>query len=150
MDRKPQLVITMGLPYSGKSTHCKSLIELGWTVLCPDEFRYAIYGQEFLAIGEAWVWAAVTASARALLRLNHSVIIDATNTHKAARSTWVKMAKEFDIQLQAVVFNTPIDECKRRAMANNADHMVPVITRMADQWEPIENEEDIFVWTKLD
>jgi predicted kinase len=144
-EHKPSLVITIGPPKSGKSTHVDNLTPFGWTVLCPDDFRWAIYGQEFFKQGEPFVWASVEAAARAILRRNGKVVIDATNTTVAARSTWVRLAKEFDIQLEALQFNTPLYRCEERALLDDSKHMLPIINRMFKQWEAIQEREDIKV-----
>jgi predicted kinase len=138
---KPELCITIGLPKSGKSTFLDEHTSTEVTILCPDDFRWAIYGQEFFKQGEPFVWACVEAAARAILRRGGSVVIDATNTTTAARSTWRKLAHEFDLQLLALVFKTPYDVCIARA----ENHMVPVIARMYKQWEDIQEWEKIKV-----
>jgi predicted kinase len=144
-ENHPRLVITIGLPKSGKSTHLDNIGPFGWTILCPDDFRWAIYGQEFFKQGEPFVWAAVEAAARAILRRNGHVIIDATNMTLAARSTWRRLAREFDIQLEALVWDIPYDLCQMRAREEGAYHMEEVILRMFKQWEAIQDWEKIKV-----
>lgn len=135
-----ELIIMVGLPYSGKSTYCDNME--GWTVLCPDDFRLAIHGKEFLASAEPFVWACVEASADALLRRGNKVLVDATNTNYKARQLWRKLARKHGIQLRAVVIQTSTRDCILRAELNNADHMVPIIERMADGWISVD-EDDI-------
>lgn len=133
---KPRLVITVGLPKSGKSTYVDKH-GFGWSIICPDDIRWDVYGREFWSTGEPFVWAVAEAAVRSMLRRNQQVIVDATNTTKRARSTWVRVAHDNDIRLEALVFNTSLDGCIEQARQDDAEHMIPIIERMHRQWEPV-------------
>lgn len=134
------MIVLCGLPLSGKSTHAETLKQDGWAVVCPDDVRLALHGREYHRPAEPVVWAVADLMARALLMGGHSVAIDATNTTRKRRAPWISIAHEFDIEPTAVVMDAPASTCKDRAFAAGKKHMVPVIDRMAGQWEPIEEE----------
>lgn len=140
-----RLAILCGLPQSGKSTYARELRRGDpWVVICPDEIRWALYGQDYFQAGEPFVWANAELMARSLLRNEHMVLIDATNSTAKRRRQWVSLAQEFDMDLCAYVLNTPAEECIRRANRNNKLYMKWVIERMAKQFEPV-TEEGIYV-----
>lgn len=136
------LAIMVGLPLSGKSTYAKKMKEEeGWTILCPDEFRLAIYGQEFFKRGDAFVWATVEAAARALLATDHKVLIDATNSTVWEREKWRKIAAEYGIDNPtACVMCTPVKKSFARAVVGKP-HMTPVIERMWDRFQKVSGSE---------
>src|SRR5258706_417694 len=48
------LIVMVGLPWSGKSTWARE--QGNWPIVCPDEIRFALHGQRFIAEAEPWVW----------------------------------------------------------------------------------------------
>ncbi len=139
-----RLAILCGLPKSGKSTYAKTMQAEGWVVVCPDTVRLALHGQAFYPAAEALVWATVELMVRSLLSDEHKVLIDATNTTRKRRAQWLKMAEEFGLTLDAYVMDTPVEKCHDRNsfIAKYGSGAVPpeVIDRMAEQWEPVEEE----------
>lgn len=137
-----QLAIMCGLPRSGKSTFAAQLREdEGWTVICPDEVRYALHGQAFVREAEPFVWAMCETMVRALLRNDHKVLIDATNTTAKRRAAWSRIAREFDLAPLAFVVLTSVKECHRRNKDNSPSLPSDVIERMADQYEHVDRAE---------
>lgn len=139
-----RFMILCGLPKSGKSTYAEEMRGEGWTIVCPDTIRLALHGQQFEPKSEPLVWANAELMARSLLMGGHRVVIDATNTTKKSRARWLKLAGEFSVDLEAVVMDTPAEECHRRnkALLDNGGASLPstVIDRMANQWEPVEED----------
>ena len=139
-----RLAILTGLPKSGKSTYAKTLKEEGWVVVNPDTIRLALHGQQFVASAEGFVWATAELMARSLLMSEYKVLIDATNTTKKRRAQWLKLAQEFGLTLDAYIMDTSVEECHERNnfLLKHGSTGVPpeVIDRMAEQWEPVEEE----------
>lgn len=136
-----ELAIMCGLPLSGKTTYAKQLRhDEGWVVICPDNVRLALHGKNFYPPAEPFVWAVCELVVRSLLLSEHRVLIDATNTTRKRRKTWLDMAQEFGIALQAFVIDESVEECQHRADVDNKPYMKVVIERMASQWEPVEEE----------
>lgn len=129
----PVLLLTVGLPRSGKSTWS---MKTGYPVVNPDSIRLALHGQAFYAPAEAFVWATAHLMVAALFRAGHKVVVlDATNISRRRRQEW----RSADWSCGYVCFMTEKDECIRRAYANNQPELVPIIERMARDLEwPIE------------
>jgi len=127
-----QVVLTVGLPRSGKTTWARSTV---WPIVNPDSIRLAIHGQRFVALAEPFVWATAFTMAEALLRAGHdTVVVDATNITKARRKTWVDRFKD-RCAVGYHVVTTPAEECIRRARSLGDEGIIPVIQRMAAECE---------------
>lgn len=129
------LILTMGLPRSGKSTWARSK---GFPIVNPDAVRLALHGQAFIPEAEKMVWTVTHYMVRALFEAGHDfVILDATNTTRKRRDAW----KSDEWTRKYRTFSVDRDECIRRARAMHREDLVPVIERMDDNWEPLETEE---------
>lgn len=130
------LNITMGLPLSGKSTWAHTQPNYP-TIICPDTFRLALHGQEFVPTAEAHVWASVHLAARALLMEGARVLVDATNARASHREPWMKLARDMELPINIFLFGASAQTCVERARRDSRENMVPIIERMADSWEPV-------------
>lgn len=123
------LILTVGLPRSGKSTWAR---ERGLPMVNPDSIRLALHGKPFIPQAEGFVWAIAYLMAKALLIAGHpTIIIDATNITKKRRAEWLKRFKRYTIVLEH--FNTPASVCKERAIKDGKAELVEVISRMATE-----------------
>lgn len=123
------LILTVGLPRSGKSTWAR---QTGLPIVNPDSIRLALHGQPFHADAEPFVWAIARAMVRALFLAGHAtVVLDATNTTEKRRAEW--QSEHWETRLQ--VFDTPADVCAERAVAAGRTDLLPVIERMAAQYQ---------------
>lgn len=132
--KKPEgnLVCMVGLPRSGKTTLCRNNYQpRGYTIVCPDEIRRAIHGQRFISEAEPFVWATCYAMVDALLRSGNKVVIDGTHMTEKRREPWRKRGAEF------VHVNTPKETCIQRATDEGDPAIVPIIERMASEFEPL-------------
>lgn len=129
------LVVTVGLPFSGKSTWAKSQ---AWPIVCPDAVRLAIHGERFIGWAEPFVWATVRAMVRALFLAEHKIVLlDACNTTRKRRDEWI--SKEWDTFFK--VLDASREVCERRAMQEEDKVILPVIERMAEQYEILSDDE---------
>lgn len=125
------LILTVGLPYSGKSTWAR---KQGVPVVCPDEIRIALHGRRFIASAEPFVWAIAHVMVDALFRAGHGVVIlDACNNSQKRRDEW--LSNQWSLKFQE--FNTAPEECKARATAAGDEAIISVIDRMAQEREPL-------------
>lgn len=132
------LIMTCGLPYSGKSTWAQEEAEQSAPIVCPDAIRLAMHGQRFAREAEPLVWAMARVMVRALFLGGHYyVILDSTANTKKRREEW--RSKEW--RREFIEMNADKDECIRRARAAGDEYIIPVIERMASEQEPVGEDE---------
>lgn len=125
------LILMAGLPRSGKSTRAMQLMvdNVGAAIVCPDEIRLALHGQQFVGSAEPFVWAIAYNMADALFRAGHSmVIVDATNNTAERRLEWERRFSDKLVYVSVV--DTPVGECLRRAVEGGRSNLVPIIEKM--------------------
>ncbi len=154
-----RLYFCVGLAHSGKSTHCNEWCRkyhqpdgqdcfTVWThtlqkpmtqsvelhsrprvAVGGDDFRKAVYGQEYWPGGEGMVFAAMDVAIRALLSRGYDVIVDETCTTESTLLRYLKI----DGEAIPVFIDTPAEECVRRAIKNGREYLVGPIERMDEQ-----------------
>ena len=141
-----RLIVLVGLPRSGKSTWAKGQKDA--PIVCPDAIRYALHGQRFAPEAEEHVFAIAKTMVRALFLAGHKrVIVDATNTTKKRRDFWKNQPSDGKASwvVEFVLIATPAVVCKQRATAEGDEAILPVIDRMAAQWEAIDKDEGAII-----
>lgn len=127
------LVLTVGLPRSGKSTWARSK---GYPIVCPDAIRLALHGAAFVTDAEPMVWTIARYMVKSLFLAGHNIVIlDAVNSTRARRDEW----KSVRWKRRYMVMKTTKEECLRRAQ--ESPQLIPIIERMAEQYEDIDLEE---------
>lgn len=124
------LWMTVGLPRSGKTT---SAMGMKMPIVNPDSIRIALHGQRFIGEAEPMVWAMAKYMVAALFEAGHDdVVLDATNTTVKRRDEWV------DERWRRMFIPMAADEteCLARAARLNDSYIVPIIEKMAAQYEP--------------
>jgi predicted kinase len=130
-----RLVMTVGLPRSGKSTWAR---QVGSPIVNPDAIRLSLHGASWRAEAEPMVWAVAKLMVAALFEAGHDqVILDATNTTRARRDDW----EDKRWHRIYMPFDTPKEVCAERAIATGKPDLLPVIERMAAAFEPVQEEE---------
>ena len=138
------LIVTVGLPRSGKSTWAREVTkQIHSPIVNPDAVRMAITGQRFVKHAEPLVWTIVQCMVRALFQAGHnSVILDATNTTKARRKFWLDECRNGfygdDAKVSFIVFDTPVDVCKQRAIHGGMKDLLPIIDSMNEGFESLD------------
>jgi len=137
---KTTLIVTVGLPRSGKTTYCNQVLKpKGFVIVNPDSFRFAIHGQTFVPSAEPFVWAAVYAAVDALRLAGHDVVVDGTHMTKKRRESWEQRGAEFHLM------GTKKEVCLERAKLTGREDILPVIERMAYECDwPAAIGEDVF------
>lgn len=126
-----QLILTVGLPYSGKTRWAK---RQGVPIVSPDAIRLAMHGQRYAQLAEEFVWAVARTMVRALFIAGHrQVIVDATHNSEKRRKPW--LSDEWRVTYQ--VFDASREECRKRAQDVGDEVILSVIDRMAEEHEPL-------------
>jgi predicted kinase len=125
------VVLTIGLPGSGKTTWFK---RRGVTPLSSDMLRSILFDD----ITEQRYQGLVFSTLRSLLRARLIAkmpwnYVDATNLSPHERRQWIKMAKSFGYDVQAVFFDVPLEICMERNRHRERSVSDEVMQKMAER-----------------
>ncbi|MGC2299281.1 MAG: ATP-binding protein [Acidobacteriaceae bacterium] len=125
------VVLTIGLPGSGKTTWFK---RRGVTPLSSDLLRTLLFDD----ITEQRWQGLVFSTLRSLLRARLIAkmpwnYVDATNLSPHERRQWIKMAKSFGYDVQAVFFDVPLEICMERNSRRERTVSDDVMKKMAER-----------------
>jgi predicted kinase len=130
------LVVLVGLPRAGKSTWAR---KQGYPVVSRDAIRLAIHGQRYVQQAEHFVTATSKAMVRALFGAGHAVVIlDGCNQSRKRRDEWVRPTEWLTAYK---LFDVAREVCVERAREKKDAEIVPVIERMAAEWEMLGQDE---------
>jgi predicted kinase len=137
--RSPQapkgcVVLAIGLPGSGKTTWFG---RRGITPLSSDLLRNILFDD----VEEQRYQGLVFSTLRSLLRarliarmpMNY---VDATNLSTHERRQWIKMAKSFGYEVQAVFFDVPLEVCLERNRQRDRSVSEDIMRKMAEKLKP--------------
>jgi predicted kinase len=110
-----RLIITRGLPASGKTTFARKL-QPGVVRVNRDDLRRMLHGARlFTQWAEGQVTTVQRAQVEALLRARADVIVDDTNLRARTVRDWAELAARFDAGFEVHDFtDVPLEECLRR------------------------------------
>jgi predicted kinase len=128
------VVLAIGLPGSGKTTWFG---RRGITPLSSDLLRGILFDD----VEEQRYQGLVFSTLRSLLRarliarmpMNY---VDATNLSIHERRQWIKMAKSFGYEVQAVFFDVPLEVCLERNRQRDRSVSEDIMRRMAEKLKP--------------
>jgi predicted kinase len=128
------VVLAIGLPGSGKTTWFG---RRGITPLSSDMLRTLLFDD----VEEQRYQGLVFSTLRSLLRarliarmpMNY---VDATNLSTHERRQWIKMAKSFGYEVQAVFFDVPLEVCLERNRARDRSVSEDIMRKMAEKLKP--------------
>ena len=107
-----KIVIAVGLPGSGKSTY---FAYLGVHAISSDAIRLQLVDDETDQTIHARVFATVRYLLRQRLQLGRPVTyVDATNLTAKDRRPYIRIAREYGCEIEALYFNVPLEICKAR------------------------------------
>ncbi|MGA3033375.1 MAG: ATP-binding protein [Terracidiphilus sp.] len=131
---KGSVVLAIGLPGSGKTTWFG---RRGITPLSSDLLRGILFDD----VEEQRYQGLVFSTLRSLLRarliarmpMNY---VDATNLSIHERRQWIKMAKSFGYEVQAVFFDVPLEVCLERNRMRDRSVSEDIMRKMAEKLKP--------------
>jgi len=143
-DRSPQapkgyVVLAIGMPGSGKTTWFR---RRGVTPLSSDLLRNILFDD----VEEQRYQGLVFSTLRSLLRARLIArmpwnYVDATNLSIHERRQWIKMAKSFGYEVQAVFFDVPLEVCLQRNSQRDRSVSEDIMRKMAEKLKPPAFEE---------
>ena len=136
---KGVVVLTIGLPGSGKSSWFK---RNNITPLSSDMLRMLLFDdareQRFQDLVFSNLRSMLKARLIARRPLNY---VDATNLTPHERHSWIKLAKDYGYEVQAVYFDVPVEVCLERNRRRDRVVDEDVMRRMAAKLKPPTFEE---------
>jgi predicted kinase len=131
---KGYVVLAIGMPGSGKTTWFR---RKGVTPLSSDLLRNILFDD----VEEQRYQGLVFSTLRSLLRARLIArmpwnYVDATNLSIHERRQWIKMAKSFGYEVQAVFFDVPLSVCLERNSKRDRQVTDEVMHKMAERLRP--------------
>jgi predicted kinase len=109
---KLRIVILVGLPGSGKSTW---LEQLGVHAISSDAIRLLLADDATIQTIHVQVFATMRYLLRRRIAIGRPVTyVDATHLTVAERAPYVKIARAYDCEIEAVFFDVPVEVCQAR------------------------------------
>lgn len=131
----PIVKILVGLPASGKSTYAGKYAQIGWRIISSDGIREELYGDASIQKKPNEIFAQMRERLETSLNNNENIIIDATNLTAKNRTFFLDVIKYYSYTVVAIVFNTPLEECKKRNDERDRKVPIEVIEHMAGKIE---------------
>lgn len=127
-----KVIMTIGIPGSGKTTISKSFAEKNdYVYICPDDIRREITGNEADQSRNAEVWNKTYQRVLNAINSNLTVVIDATFANHKDRKSFLDFLHKSGVEkIQGLYIDIPIEISKYRN--NNRQRKVPdyVLERM--------------------
>ncbi len=127
-----KVIMTIGIPGSGKTTISKSFAEKNnYVYICPDDIRKEITGNESDQSRNAEVWNNTYQRVLSAINSNSTVVVDATFASYKDRKSFLDFLRSSGVEkIQGLYIDTPLEVSKNRN--RNRDRIVPdsVLNRM--------------------
>ena len=136
-ENKPELIMLMGIPASGKSTWSNNYVNShdNCIVISSDEYRKKLFGDVNEQSRNNELFRIVHNDIKSALKSNQSVIYDATNINAKRRMSFLSEISNIDCIKRIVIFNLPYEECLRRNWMRERKVPDEVIRKMYMGWQ---------------
>ena len=136
---KGAVILSVGLPGSGKTTWFK---RKGVTPLSSDLVRTLLFDDPTEQRHQDLVFSSLRNLLRARMMARMAMnFVDATNLSPKERRHWIRMAREFGYEAQAVFFDVPLETCMDRNRKRQRVVPEDVMQRMSAKLRPPTFEE---------
>jgi len=136
---KGVVVLAIGLPGSGKSSWFK---RHSITPLSSDLLRALLFDDATEQRFQDLVFSNLRSMLKARLIARRPInYVDATNLTPHERQSWIKLAKDYGYEVQAVFFDVPVEVCLERNQRRERVVAEDVMRRMAGKLRPPTFEE---------
>ena len=146
-----KIIVVVGLPGCGKSTYIEKMKTDEIVILCADDIRKELLGDEADQSQNAHIFEVFFERLYKLMEEGRDVVIDnASSVEARRRKVYVDAAKKYGYFAEALVINTSIEDC---LINNNArERKVPeyVIERYSKMFEAPTVEEGFELITTVD
>jgi predicted kinase len=133
------VVLAIGLPGSGKSSWFK---RNNISPLSSDLIRSLLFDDPDEQRFQDLVFSNLRSMLRArLIARRPTNYLDATNLTPHDRSTWIKLAKDFGYEVQALYFDVPFEVCLERNQKRQRVVQEDIMRKMAAKLKPPAFEE---------
>lgn len=134
-----KLIITVGLPGSGKSTY---LARLGVNAISSDEIRRLLTDDPHDQTMNPRIFAIVRYLVRQRIAAGRPVTyVDATHLTPWERKPYVRLAERHGCELEALFFDVPVEICIARNQTRDRVVPAPAIRKMARRLVPPSKKE---------
>lgn len=142
-----KLIVTVGLPGSGKTTY---LERLGVSAISSDEIRRLIADDPHDQTMNARIFSVVRYLIRQRIAAGRPVTyVDATHLTTWERAPYVKLALRYGLKLEALFFDVPVEICIARNQTRHRVVPEAAIRKMAQQLIPPSREEGFAEITRI-
>ena len=118
----PKLIMTVGLPGSGKSTWVRKYIadKPNTVVICRDDIRQMLNGGNYIfyVAREPMIKDMALWSTERAIENGYDVVLDETMANRMHLEQVMRMADYWKVSTSAVYFDTDIEVCKARRRAD--------------------------------
>jgi predicted kinase len=129
-----KLIVTVGLPGSGKSTY---LARLGVNAISSDEIRRLVADDPYDQTMNARIFSVVRYLIRQRIAAGRPVTyVDATHLTLWERKPYLVLAQQYGCTLEALFFHVPVEICIQRNQARQRVVPEEAIRKMAQQLVP--------------